>query len=95
MEPATTVTPCEADIDSVDAGRERIDEIDASIRELVQRRREVSQQIQQLRRAAGGPRLEHTRENQVVAGYGDALGRPGVSIALAILDYCRGERPAT
>ena len=48
--------------------------------------------MQQLRRVAGGPRIEHARENEIVARYGDALGRPGVTLALAVLELCRGQR---
>jgi chorismate mutase len=51
------VDPDEATIESVEAGRARIDELDAAICDLVARRRGVSQQIQALRRAAGGPRI--------------------------------------
>jgi chorismate mutase len=84
----------DADVTSVEEGRVALDALDASIRELVLRRREVSQQVQQLRRAAGGARIEHSRENQILAGYGDALGRSGVSLGLAVLEICRGQAPA-
>jgi chorismate mutase len=84
----------EASIEFVDAGRARIDVLDAAICELVAQRRGVSQQIQLLRRAAGGPRIEYNRENQIIARYSDALGRPGVTIAMAVLDHCRGDRTA-
>ena len=83
-----------AEVTTVDEGRVVLDAIDASIRELVLRRREVSQHVQQLRRAAGGARIEHARENQILAGYGDALGRSGVSLGLAVLEICRGQAPA-
>jgi chorismate mutase len=82
-----------ATIASVDEGRLRLDEIDEQIRELVRARQEVSRQVQQLRRAAGGPRIEHARENEILTRYGDALGRPGVSLALAVLEICRGQQP--
>ena len=84
-----------ATIDSVEDGRARLDEIDAQIRELVLARRDVSQQVQQLRRAAGGPRIEHARENEILTRYGDALGRSGVSLALAVLEICRGQHPTS
>lgn len=71
-------------------GRARLDVIDEQIRELVRARRDISSQVQQLRRAAGGPRIEHARENEILARYSDALGRPGVSLALAVLELCRG-----
>jgi chorismate mutase len=84
--------PQEAKVESVEAGRSQIDELDTAICELVDRRRGVSQQIQGLRRAAGRPRIEYTRENQFIARYSDALGRPGVTIAMAVLEHCRGDR---
>jgi chorismate mutase len=83
-----TVLPVE--VASVDEGRERLDAIDAAIRDLVRTRHAVSQQVQKLRREAGGPRIEHSRENQIVNAYGDALGRPGVALAMAVLEICRG-----
>lgn len=85
----TIVDDTVADIAS---GRARLDAIDEQIRALVLARREVSQQVQQLRRAAGGPRIEHARENEILARYSAALGRPGVSLALAVLELCRGQQ---
>ena len=84
LNPADAVT-------SIADGRSRLDAIDDEIRELVRARRQVSAQVQQLRRAAGGPRIEHARENEILARYSDALGRPGVSLALAVLEICRGQ----
>jgi len=78
------------EVSSVDEGRARLDAIDAELRELVRARREVSQQVQRLRRDAGGPRIEHSRENQILNAYGDELGRAGVGLALAVLEICRG-----
>jgi chorismate mutase len=78
-------------VTSVADGRSRLDAIDEQIRGLVRERQAVSRQVQQLRRAAGGPRIEHARENEILARYGDELGRPGVSLALAVLELCRGE----
>jgi chorismate mutase len=75
---------------TVEAGRARLDEIDAAIRELIARRSAVSRQVQTLRTGAGGARIEHSRENRVISGYSDQLGRPGVALAMAILDICRG-----
>ena len=78
------------DVSSVDEGRAQLDAIDAELRALVLARREISQQVQRLRREAGGPRIEHSRENQILNAYGDALGRAGVGLALAVLEICRG-----
>jgi chorismate mutase len=89
----TTTEAVSGDITDVAAGRVRLDAIDEQIRQLVLARRQVSQQVQQLRRAAGGPRIEHSRENEILASYSAALGRPGVSLALAVLELCRGQVP--
>ena len=78
------------DVSTVDEGRAKLDAIDAQLRDLVRARRQISQQVQRLRREAGGPRIEHSRENQILNGYGDELGRAGVSLALAVLEICRG-----
>jgi len=89
----TTTEAITGDITDVASGREQLDAIDEQIRALVLQRRQVSQQVQQLRRAAGGPRIEHSRENEILARYSAALGRPGVSLALAVLELCRGQIP--
>ena len=81
-------------VTDVESGRARLDAIDEQIRTLVLARRDVSQQVQQLRRAAGGPRIEHARENEILARYSAALGRPGVSLAMAVLELCRGQHTA-
>ena len=81
-------------VTSVEDGRARLDAVDTQIRALVLARRDISAQVQQLRRAAGGPRIEHARENEILTRYGDALGRPGVSLALAVLEICRGQAGA-
>ena len=78
---------------TVETGRARIDEIDAEIVRLVAERTAVSEQIQRVRQAEGGPRVVHARENEVVGRWRSALGRPGATIALALLELGRG-RPA-
>jgi chorismate mutase len=72
------------------SARGRIDEIDAEIVRLVRRRAEVSHQIQAARLAAGGRRVEYSREVEIVRRYSEALGSPGTSVALALLEVCRG-----
>lgn len=74
----------------VETGRARIDEIDAEIVRLVAERTAVSEQIQRVRQAEGGPRVVHARENEVVGRWRSALGRPGATIALALLELGRG-----
>jgi chorismate mutase len=72
------------------ARRARIDELDAEILRLIVERTAVSGQIGAARRAAGGPRIVHARENEVVQRWRSALGRPGSAIALALLELGRG-----
>jgi chorismate mutase len=76
--------------DGVLSGRERIDALDAQIAELVQRRIEVSRQIQASRIADGGRRVDLRRETEIIARYCAALGRPGTAIAMALLELGRG-----
>jgi chorismate mutase len=74
------------------AGRARIDEIDAQIVALVQERVATSAELQRIRMAAGEPRIAHTRELEIVARYSDQLGKPGATLALTVLELCRGRR---
>lgn len=76
--------------DGVLTGRERIDALDGQIAELVLRRIEVSKQIQAARIAEGGRRVDVRRENEIIARYSGALGRPGTAIAMALLELGRG-----
>ena len=70
--------------------RSRIDELDAELVRLIAERTAVSEQIGAARRAAGGPRIVHARENEVLQRWRDALGRPGAAIALSLLELGRG-----
>ncbi|MGY1692250.1 chorismate mutase [Geodermatophilus sp. SYSU D01105] len=70
--------------------REQIDECDAEIIRLVQRRLAVSQQIGELRRAAGGTRLSLAREQQVLSRFQDALGSDGATLGMMLLRQGRG-----
>jgi chorismate mutase len=72
------------------SGRERIDALDAQIAALVQRRIDVSRQIQAARIADGGRRVDLRRETEIIARYSAALGRPGTAIAMALLELGRG-----
>lgn len=71
-------------------GRERIDAIDAELIELIRRRVAVSAQIQATRIAEGGRRLDLSRETEVIGRYTRSLGRPGTSVAMALLELGRG-----
>jgi chorismate mutase len=86
-DPSTAAAPT---VTSIDEGRQLIDSIDAQLRSLVAIRRDVSRQIQTLRSADGGPRIQHGRENEIIAAWADHLGPRGVEIALAVLTLCRG-----
>ncbi|CAO5182271.1 Chorismate mutase domain-containing protein [Frankia sp. AiPs1] len=77
-------------ISTIAEGRGLIDGIDAQLRALLANRRGLSSQIQALRQVEGGPRIEHARENEIIASWADELGPRGVEIALAVLTLCRG-----
>lgn len=79
-----------ATVTDVTSGRAILDGLDAAIRDLLRQRIAVSKQVQALRREEGRPGIQHGRENEVIAGYVDALGDPGADIALAVLRLCRG-----
>ncbi|MDN3024559.1 chorismate mutase [Streptomyces sp. S.PB5] len=70
--------------------RERIDAIDDRIIGLIQERTAVSAVVQQTRIAAGGRRVNLTREMEVLSHYSEALGKPGTALAMTLLELCRG-----
>ena len=70
--------------------RTQIDDCDAEIIALVQRRLAVSQEIGDLRRASGGTRLSLSREQQVLARFQAALGRDGAALGMMLLRQGRG-----
>ncbi|NJP48065.1 chorismate mutase [Actinacidiphila epipremni] len=72
------------------ANRARIDDLDARIIALVQERMAASRAVQQARMGAGGRRVHLAREMEILRTYGDALGRPGTSVAMTLLELCRG-----
>jgi chorismate mutase len=69
--------------------RKEIDRLDAEILRLVKRRVEVSRTIGRARIAAGGPRIVHNREIDVLARYRE-LGPDGRALAMALLNLGRG-----
>ena len=85
--PASASTPAPG---GVLGGRDRIDAVDAQIVELIQRRIEVSRQIQAARLADGGRRVDLRRETEIISRYTVGLGRPGTTIAMALLELGRG-----
>ncbi|MFZ3596417.1 chorismate mutase [Streptomyces sp. BH104] len=74
----------------ISGARERIDALDDRIIGLVQERMAVSAVVQEARIASGGRRVSLSRENEVLGRYRDALGRPGTSLAMTLLELCRG-----
>lgn len=85
--PAPTAPPAP---DGVPGGRERIDAIDAELIALIRRRMAVSAEIQAARMSDGGRRLDLRRETEVIGRYTRELGRPGTSVAMALLELGRG-----
>lgn len=83
-----TTTPDAAGV--ISASRARIDALDDRIIGLVQERMAVSAVVQETRLAAGGPRVNLSREMEVLGHYRDALGKPGTALAMALLELCRG-----
>jgi chorismate mutase len=84
-------TDADADADARIADlRQEIDTCDAEIIALVQRRLAVSQEIGELRRAAGGTRLSLSREQQVLSRFQQALGRDGATLGMMLLHQGRG-----
>lgn len=71
-------------------GRQQIDAVDAQIIELIQRRIEISRQIQAARLVDGGRRVDLRRETEVIARYTAGHGRPGTTIAMSLLELGRG-----
>lgn len=88
------VSPDDVTADDVTAAvaklREEIDEIDAELISIVQRRIALSKQIQAVRMSHGGPRRQHSRELKIVNAYVDGLGRGGSQLALTVLELSRG-----
>ena len=76
--------------ETIAAARARIDALDARIVALVQERMAVSARIQEARIASGGRRVHLSREMEILARYRDALGKPGTTLAMTLLELCRG-----
>jgi chorismate mutase len=76
--------------DGVRTGRQRIDDLDARIIALISERMGTAAEIQASRIAEGGRRVDLKRETEIIGRYRAALGRPGTSVAMALLELCRG-----
>ncbi|WP_336319155.1 chorismate mutase [Streptomyces lavendofoliae] len=76
--------------DVITGARDRIDALDDRIIGLIQERMAVSAVIQEARLSSGGRRVNLAREMEVLTHYRDALGKPGTSLAMTMLELCRG-----
>lgn len=70
--------------------RDQIDAVDDAIIRLVAERVRMSKDIGALRTSVGGTRLSLSRENQIIAKFGSALGSPGTTLAMLLLKISRG-----
>ncbi|MET8828420.1 chorismate mutase [Streptomyces sp. NPDC004610] len=77
--------------DVIAGARERIDALDDRIIGLIQERMAVSAVIQDARITSGGRRVNLSREMEILAHYRDALGKPGTTLAMTLLELCRGK----
>ncbi|SEC09346.1 chorismate mutase [Streptomyces melanosporofaciens] len=84
----TTETAKPADV--IGTARERIDALDGQILDLVRERMAVSAAIQQARIASGGRRVQLSREMEILDRYRQRLGKPGTTLAMTLLELCRG-----
>jgi len=91
MSASTTPTPAPAPADErIGALREAIDDCDAEIIALVQRRLAISQEIGALRASSGGTRLSLAREAEVLNRFRLALGPDGAALGMMLLRQGRG-----
>lgn len=82
-------TPEAADV--ITGARERIDALDDRIIGLIQERMAVSAVVQEARIASGGRRVNLSREMEILGHYREALGKPGTTLAMTLLELCRGK----
>jgi chorismate mutase len=73
--------------------RGQIDVIDRDIVALLLQRKELSNQIQEIRIGNGGTRLSGAREKEIFQRYYRALGQPGAELAHLVLRIGRGPNP--
>ncbi|MCF4139964.1 chorismate mutase [Streptomyces sp. Tue 6430] len=81
-------TPDAADV--ITGARDRVDALDDRIIGLIQERAAVSAVIQEARITSGGRRVNLSREMEILDRYRQALGKPGTSLAMTLLELCRG-----
>ncbi|WP_433265649.1 chorismate mutase [Actinosynnema sp. CS-041913] len=83
---STDTAPANEDIDAL---RQEIDYLDAELLRLVKRRVEISKTIGAARMAAGGTKIVHNREIDVLNRYRE-LGPEGRDLAMILLKLGRG-----
>ena len=86
---APSTTPAAAD-ERISALREAIDDCDAELIALVQRRLAISREIGALRASTGGTRLSLSREAEVLNRFRLALGPDGAALGMMLLRQGRG-----
>ncbi|KAB8167251.1 chorismate mutase [Streptomyces sp. 3MP-14] len=74
----------------IDQARAGIDALDAEIVRLVRERMALSERVQRTRMANGGRRISLARENAVLRRWRHELGEPGTTLAMTLLELCRG-----
>jgi chorismate mutase len=87
---SSTQIPAAADGTDITANRERIDDLDARIIDLVHERMSLSAEIRRARVEAGGRRVNLSREMEILSRYRDSLGKSGTALAMTLLELCRG-----
>jgi chorismate mutase len=87
MSAPTTTAPAD---ERISALRGEIDDCDAEIIALVQRRLAISQEIGALRASSGGTRLSLAREAEVLNRFRLALGPDGAALGMMLLRQGRG-----
>lgn len=88
--PAGTGARTDEAVALIAGARGRIDDLDTRIIALVTERMAVSAEIQRARIASGGRRVSLSREMEVLNHFSDELGRPGTTLAMTLLELCRG-----
>lgn len=78
---------------TVERERARIDEIDRAIVGLIKERRSASHAVQEARIHSGGRRTDTARETEIIRHFSLPLGKPGVTLAMTLLEICRGPVP--
>lgn len=86
IEPEVPVPPDQAGIESL---RLEIDQIDAELVRLIQRRTAISHAIGTARKSLGGPRIVYSREMAILERFRD-LGPAGTDLGMMLLSMGRG-----